>query len=1093
MRWHRSRTMALPDSLNTVTVRKLANTLSSYNTKVNTKLDGKADKVSQATSGHLASLDGNGNLQDSGATTTSFATAAQGAKADTAVQSVSINGGINLKSGTSVDIPLAVATGTSGATAGAMSSDDKMMLDGIEPGAEVNQNAFSNVKVGSTTVAASSKTDTVTIVGGTHTSVVGNSADKSVTISSTLKSEAAAQSGTTVSLVTTGEKYTWGAKQDQLAFDGTYNATSNKAATVSSITNKINALDVSDITANLGVGKTITALSETDGKIAATASNIQISESQVTNLTTHLNAKAPIASPALTGTPTAPTAAQGTRTTQIATTEFVVNEIDAKIEELGDAMVYQGTLAGGNTGSYGALTPAANKGWTYKVTTAGKIDGFPVEVGDMLICNTDNTAAATSSNYTTIVNNWDYIQTNIDGAVIGPSSAVTSASVAGFDGTSGHKIKQLTAAEIKTAAGLDKVKNQAITVSSTSVSDGMNTFNKYTHPQYDTASAAAVMVGRDSTGHVVIGAVLQKGDVGLGNVVNTGDSDTPVENGTDKFTTGGAYTALAGKVDRVDGKGLSTNDYTTAEKNKLTGIAAGAEVNQNAFSNIKVGSVTVAADTKTDTVELVGSQHVVITPDATNDKITIATDISNQTAYTSKGSATKVPQITTNSLGQVTSITEVTISGVTPASHKHGNINNDGTLQTDDVTIASGDKLVITDASNSDKIARSSTEFDGSTTTTALTPKGTFEAFAKSSEITTAINNLDTAKTSTDGTNVQVKVTEANGLISAVNITTDNTENKNNKVTAWSATTTDAHYPSEKLVKSSLDNKADKSATVSNVAWDSTNKKITKTINGTTSDVVTAADLNYVSKNIVGTSATATANGQVTGNGAYLNHIENGAVTSTHKITGGGITKVTTDASGNITITSTEAKTGTVTSVAAGVGLTTASGSAITSTGTVKAKLKSETAASVESTATSGTAANRQYAIGVDASGYLSVNVPWANTTYTAPKLGFGYAAATGSSGAFTATISDYALNGNGGIVAIKFAAAVPANATLNISSQGAKNIKYRGSNITANIIQKGDIAYFMYDGTNYTLLGTDRSVGEMTDTEVTDLLAALT
>ena len=35
----------------------------------------------------------------------------------------------------------------------------------------------------------------------------------------------------------------------------------------------------------------------------------------------------------------------------------------------------------------------------------------------------------------------------------------------------------------------------------------------------------------------------------------------------------------SGKVDKVDGKGLSTNDYTTAEKNKLSGIAAGAEVN----------------------------------------------------------------------------------------------------------------------------------------------------------------------------------------------------------------------------------------------------------------------------------------------------------------------------------------------------------------------------------------------------------------------------------------------------------------------------------------------------------------------------------
>lgn len=36
------------------------------------------------------------------------------------------------------------------------------------------------------------------------------------------------------------------------------------------------------------------------------------------------------------------------------------------------------------------------------------------------------------------------------------------------------------------------------------------------------------------------------------------------------------------KVDKVSGKGLSTNDYTTNEKNKLAGIAAGAEVNVNA-------------------------------------------------------------------------------------------------------------------------------------------------------------------------------------------------------------------------------------------------------------------------------------------------------------------------------------------------------------------------------------------------------------------------------------------------------------------------------------------------------------------------------
>ena len=37
--------------------------------------------------------------------------------------------------------------------------------------------------------------------------------------------------------------------------------------------------------------------------------------------------------------------------------------------------------------------------------------------------------------------------------------------------------------------------------------------------------------------------------------------------------------ALTGKVDKVDGKGLSTNDYTSDEKTKLAGVASGAQVN----------------------------------------------------------------------------------------------------------------------------------------------------------------------------------------------------------------------------------------------------------------------------------------------------------------------------------------------------------------------------------------------------------------------------------------------------------------------------------------------------------------------------------
>ena len=57
---------------------------------------------------------------------------------------------------------------------------------------------------------------------------------------------------------------------------------------------------------------------------------------------------------------------------------------------------------------------------------------------------------------------------------------------------------------------------------------------------------------------------------------------------------------------------------------KLVDNSSGYEANQNAFSNVKVGSTTIAADSKTDTLELVAGDNITLTPDATNDKITIA-------------------------------------------------------------------------------------------------------------------------------------------------------------------------------------------------------------------------------------------------------------------------------------------------------------------------------------------------------------------------------------------------------------------------------------------------------------------------------------
>ena len=66
------------------------------------------------------------------------------------------------------------------------------------------------------------------------------------------------------------------------------------------------------------------------------------------------------------------------------------------------------------------------------------------------------------------------------------------------------------------------------------------------------------------------------------------------------------------------------NNYTTAEKNKLSGIASGAEVNQNAFATVKVGSTSLTADTKSDTLTITAGNNITLTPTASSDTFSIA-------------------------------------------------------------------------------------------------------------------------------------------------------------------------------------------------------------------------------------------------------------------------------------------------------------------------------------------------------------------------------------------------------------------------------------------------------------------------------------
>ena len=72
-------------------------------------------------------------------------------------------------------------------------------------------------------------------------------------------------------------------------------------------------------------------------------------------------------------------------------------------------------------------------------------------------------------------------------------------------------------------------------------------------------------------------------------------------------------------------------------------------------------------------------------------------------------------------------------------------------------------------------------------------------------------------------------------------------------------------YIRDKAAQNTLLSKADKNATVSTVAYDSTNKKLTKTINGTTTDIVTTATLKTaMALNNVENKSSATIRGELT-------------------------------------------------------------------------------------------------------------------------------------------------------------------------------------------------------------------------------------
>ena len=130
--------------------------------------------------------------------------------------------------------------------------------------------------------------------------------------------------------------------------------------------------------------------------------------------------------------------------------------------------------------------------------------------------------------------------------------------------------------------------------------DGKANSSHGTHVAYSTT--APVMDGTAS--------------VGTASTVARSDHKHPTD------TSRAAQTDLDALEAVVAGKANATHSHAISDVTNLQSTLD-SKTNQNAFSNVKVGSTTIAADTVTDTLTLEGS-NVTITPDATNDKVTIS-------------------------------------------------------------------------------------------------------------------------------------------------------------------------------------------------------------------------------------------------------------------------------------------------------------------------------------------------------------------------------------------------------------------------------------------------------------------------------------
>lgn len=182
---------------------------------------------------------------------------------------------------------------------------------------------------------------------------------------------------------------------------------------------------------------------------------------------------------------------------------------------------------------------------------------------------------------TSSADNIDYDNTTSGLSANKVQSAIDELALAGFvtntvNNLVNYYLKSETYNKAEVDSLINAVKNSRFEAVSTLPTTNIKTNVIYLVPKSPTQTNNAkdeyINLDGTSSGWEKIGDT----EVDLSGYVTTTALNTALSNYT---TTANLTNLLNNKVDKVSGKGLSTNDYTDEEKSKLAGIASGAEVN----------------------------------------------------------------------------------------------------------------------------------------------------------------------------------------------------------------------------------------------------------------------------------------------------------------------------------------------------------------------------------------------------------------------------------------------------------------------------------------------------------------------------------